>query len=306
MTNFWFLLALAAPFFFAVVNHTDKYLIEKLFKNRGIGTLVIFSALIGLPASLIILIFDPTVLDTNLLYIFLMIANGIMYVGWILPYLYALSKDETSTVVPLFQLSSVISLVMGSIFLKEQIAPLALFGCFMILVGGVGLSIDFSQKNQLRLKMDVLALMLVANTLIAINGIVFKFVVVEETFWKTTFWNYIGVFLAAIPLLAIKPYRKEFIRVMTSSRVFAITANAFNEVVNIVGLTLFNFALTLAPVAVVYFVSGGFQPFFALIIGIILSIFAPHIASENTGRRHVISKLIFIAIMFLGSYLLIL
>ena len=49
----WFLLALIAPILWSIVNHIDKYMLSKYLKGRGVGALLIFSAL----ASFVILPF---------------------------------------------------------------------------------------------------------------------------------------------------------------------------------------------------------------------------------------------------------
>jgi len=49
----WFLIALIAPIVWSIVNHIDKYMLSKYLKERGLGALLIFSAL----SSVIILPF---------------------------------------------------------------------------------------------------------------------------------------------------------------------------------------------------------------------------------------------------------
>jgi len=99
----WFFIALAAPVLWAVTVHIDKYLVSRYLKEVGIGTLAIFSALIGLLVLPFILIIEPNVFSLDIKNSGAIIINGIIYVLAIIPFLYALKNDETSIVVPLFQ-----------------------------------------------------------------------------------------------------------------------------------------------------------------------------------------------------------
>lgn len=64
----WFFIALAAPFLWVLVNLADKYLVINYFgQEKSPGSLVLFSSLIGIIASLIIGLFTPGVLAISLL-----------------------------------------------------------------------------------------------------------------------------------------------------------------------------------------------------------------------------------------------
>ena len=41
----WFFIALIGPLMYALTNHIDKILLEKYFKNGGIGTILLFNSL---------------------------------------------------------------------------------------------------------------------------------------------------------------------------------------------------------------------------------------------------------------------
>jgi uncharacterized membrane protein len=57
----------------------------------------------------LILIVQPDVLRIAPLHAVIVMLNGMVYVLGLLPYLYALQRDEASIVVPLFQTSAVFS-----------------------------------------------------------------------------------------------------------------------------------------------------------------------------------------------------
>ncbi|PIS22290.1 hypothetical protein COT50_02715 [candidate division WWE3 bacterium CG08_land_8_20_14_0_20_41_10] len=299
----WFAFTIISPILNALVNYIDKYLIEKVVEGRGIGSLIIFSALMGLPVALFILLFGPNVFSIHPKNAFLIMLNGSFYVAWVLPYLYALQKDEASVVAPLFQLSSVMAFALGFVILGEGISTPQILGCLLILLGATGLSLERGLKG-FKVKYGVLVLISISCLFIALSGVIFKFIALEESFWVTSFWESLGIFLSSLILLTIKSYRYQFLHVLHKNRSKIIALNVVNETVVIVAKVTLNFATMLAPVAVVYFVAEGFQPFFVLAYGVLLSIFFPKLVNEKLEQSKILQKLLAICVMFAGTYLI--
>ena len=146
--------------------------------------------------------------------------------------------------------------------------------------------------------------MLLACILIAIAGIIFKYVTVENNFWISSFWEYIGLGLFGILIFVFIPkYRMEFMLMNKEggARIFAL--NTGSELLTIIGNLLTNFALLLAPVTMVYLV-GSFQPAIVLIMTLFITRFFPEILQENLTRKKLFPKIISIIIMTLGSAIL--
>lgn len=108
----WFLIALIPPAVWSITNHLDKYLLSKYFKGGGVGALMVFSSLVGVFLLPIIYLLHPEALSVKPINAILMALNGFLYVLAVLPYFYALNKDEASIAVPLFQLIPVFSYVL--------------------------------------------------------------------------------------------------------------------------------------------------------------------------------------------------
>lgn len=299
----WFMIALAAPILWAATNHIDKYLINKYFRNGGVGSLIIFSSLIGIFVLPFILIIHPAVFSINPILALLIIANGSLYVLGLLPYLYALAEDEASIVVPLFQTIPVFSYVLAFFVLGERLASIQIVASLLIILGAITLSLDLNQKK-IKFKKKVFWLMFLASFLIALNGLIFKYVAIQENFWTTSFWEYIGfAVLSIILLLFVRSYREQFLLVVKNNKRAVLGWNTTNEVLNIIAKIIMNFATLLAPLALVWVVNG-FQPFFVLFFGIIITLFSPHFSKENLLKKHLAQKVIAILIMFIGVYLL--
>ena len=302
----WLLFTIVSPVLSALVNYIDKYLIEKVAEGRGVGSLIIFSALMGLPVALLILIFGTNVFIIQPRNALLIMLNGTFYVAWVLPYLYALQKDEASVVMPLFQISSVLAYAFGYVFLGETLYARQFIGCLLILVGAVGITLERkvakSGKREVKVKTAVLALVSLSCFFIAMSGVIFKSVALEESFWVTSFWENVGIFLSALLLLRVPGYRSQFLAVLKVNKFKILTLNALNESLISVGRISLNYATLLVPIALVFFVDTGFQPFFVMTFGTLLSLFFPKFTNEDIRFSKIIQKLLAVSIMFAGTY----
>lgn len=81
------------------------------------------------------------------------------------------------------------------------------------------------------------------------------------------------------------------------------TLNAVSELMTIVGNLLTNYAILLAPVAMVYLVSS-FQPAIVLFMTLFATRFFPNVVKENISKKVLVPKMISIIIIILGSTIL--
>jgi drug/metabolite transporter (DMT)-like permease len=299
----WFLIALIPPALWSATNHIDKYLLGKYFKGGGVGALMVFSSLIGLFLLPIIAIWHPEVLSFSQNSI-LIAVNGFLYILAVLPYFYALQKDEASIAVPLFQLIPVFSYVLAYFVLGETLTNNQILGGLLIVIGAIAISLDLTDGKKIKFKKEVFWLMMLSSLIFALNFLFFKFFAIQSSFWFTSFWEYVGFAVFAFLLMIfIKPYRREFISVMKKNRVAVLTLNGVNEIINIIAKVSFNYASLLTPITITWIVNG-FQPLFVFAYGVILTIFFPHISKESLLKKHLAQKIMAIIVMFLGTYLL--
>ncbi|TAK57985.1 hypothetical protein EPO17_00565 [Patescibacteria group bacterium] len=301
----WYFFAFLSPLLWAISNHIDKYILARYLKNTNTGVLAIFAGLVGFLFSLGILIFSPSsIMGINLFNAVVIILNGALLIIAFVPYYYALNGEDASSVVPLYQSIPVFSFVIGFFLLGESVSSLKIVAGLCIIVGSILVSIDLS-KSKLCLKGRVLSLMLLSSFLISVHFLVFKVVALEESFWTTVFWEYIGATLVAVFLLLfIKSYRSQFISVLRGNSFGVISINVLNEVINIGAKLLANYATLLVPVVIVN-LANGLQPLFVFLIGILLTLFFPFINKEMVTKQHVIQRIVAISVLFIGSYLLV-
>ena len=74
----WFFIALGSVFLWSVVTYLDKFIIERFIKNRGVGSLILFSSLFAGIVIPIIAIINPRVFSVPEMDIFLLSISGIL------------------------------------------------------------------------------------------------------------------------------------------------------------------------------------------------------------------------------------
>ncbi len=302
----WFLIALAAPFLWALVNLADKYLVTKFSRQeeeRSSGALVLFSSLIGIFIAFLIWIFIPDVFNIPILDKLLLFVCGILTVVWVILYLFALEMEEISTIAPWFLAVPILGYILGYFFLGETLTFLQFIGSGIIFLGLILISLDFSQEKR-GVKHKPVLYMLFACIAIAISGIIFKYVTVGNNFWISSFWEYFGLGISGLFIFLFIPhYRESFLHMNKTGGSLILIVNVASELMTISGNLLTNFALLLAPVAMVFLV-GSFQPAIVLFLTLLTTKFFPHITKENLTKRVLWQKIIAIGIMIIGSVVL--
>jgi drug/metabolite transporter (DMT)-like permease len=206
-------------------------------------------------------------------------------------------------VAPWFLTTPIFGYALGYIFLHETLSPQQLFGSLVVLFGVFLISIDFSGQKK-KFKWEPMFYMLVACLLIAISGVIFKYVTIGNNFWVSSFWEYAGLGGFGIILYLFAPkYRNEFILMNKQGGAKIVTLNTVSEILTILGNLLTNYAILLAPVAMVYMVSS-LQPAIVLFLTLFATRFFPNIAKENLKGNILLPKIIAIVIMIAGSVIL--
>lgn len=232
-----------------------------------------------------------------------MVLNGMMYLFAMYPYLYALQQDNASSIVPLSQMIPVFTFILGYVFLKETLLATQIIGGVMILISSVFVSLNIFDLKNIKIRWKTFGLMVLSCLLYSIHFVVFKKLAIETDFWTTNFWEYIGVAIFGSSLFLLSSnHRDRFLNLFKARRKNIIVMNFVNEALNIMAKLSFNFAIMLAPVALVWIIDS-LQPFFVFIFGIALAFFLPKIFKEDFSRNAIIQKILAIVIMFIGVYL---
>ena len=296
----WFSIALIGPVLYSIANHTDKYVISKYLKNGQVGALIVFSALFSLIAVPIVLFIHPQVFTVSLVQAIALGINAILVVIAVLLYFYALSLDEVSVVVPFYQTIPIFGFILSYFILGETITLIQTCASIIVILGALALSFDLRRKK-IRFKTSVVALMLTASLLYAVNSVIFKFIALQDGFWPSTFWGFVGKGVLGLLFLLYVPYRKQFLKLIKTNRLTIMGLTSMSEGVFIIAESVMQYATLLAPVTLVLLVNA-FQPVFVLLIGVILTIIFPKIERESLREKQLLQKIIGIGLIVIGSY----
>jgi len=300
----WFLLALIAPFLYALTNQIDKALLEKYFKVSGVGTLIIFSGVLSVLALPVIYFFEPTVFSIGTKEMFLMLFVGVLNLTLLWAYLIALKDDEASIIVVFYQLVPVFAFILGYYILGETITKLQALAMAVIIFGTTLIAFEINDENNFRLKRKTVFFMLIASSLWALESVIFKYVALEENVLRSLFWHNLALVGAGLLVFTFIPkYRHHFLESIKVNSKGIFSINIVNEIIYMLANAIYAYAYMLAPIALVL-LTNSFQPIFVFAIGVFMTLYFPHILSEKIEAKHLWQKGIALIITGIGTYLL--
>jgi drug/metabolite transporter (DMT)-like permease len=300
----WFFIALIGPFLYALTNHIDKILLNKYFKESGVGTLLLFSSLLSALALPFLFLADRTVLSVSDTNIFILSIVGILNVLVLWCYLIALKNEEASVAVVFYQLVPVFGGIMGYFILNEVLTQIQIIAMATIILGTTIISFEMDSENKFKLRRQTIIPMLAAAFFWALESVIFKIVALEENVLRSLFWEHLMLVLVGVVIfVSMRSYRNNFISAIRSNSRAILSLNIANESLYILGNIVVAFAYLLAPIGLVL-LTESFQPIFVLAIGIFLTVFFPKISVEKIQAKHILQKIIAICITGVGTYLL--
>jgi drug/metabolite transporter (DMT)-like permease len=297
----WLFFAFLGPVSWADSTHIDKYLVDRYFQNSDTAVLMVFTSLIGLAMLPFIWIFQPGVFAPPLRAILVMTASGVLTIAAMLFYLRAIQSEEASVIAPLFQATTIFTFLLAWIFLGETLTWNAGGGAALIVAGVLMLSLNRSLRLR-RFKPRVVLGMLACTFIIALTSVIFKFYAVNDEFWTTTFWTFVGEALFGIGILAVPHYRRQFVLLLRTNTGALLAVNGANEAINLGAGLGVRFATILAPVALVSAVAST-TTLFVFAFGTLLTIFAPRLSHEDISRGNLARKAIAAAVVTAGVLL---
>lgn len=301
----WFILALLAPVVWALGNHIDAFLVKYFIKDEtggeshGVGSLIIVSCLVGILILPITFFLNPEVFSVVKETRLILIAVGFLEGLSVLAYLYAVMEDDIASVTAWFNTIPIFNLVLGFLVLGEVITKTQFIGFLVITIGLIVLSVKRTEIGLL-FKKKVALLMLFASFAYGLMTILFKFGAEVESFWVSSFWQYVGLsILGLIFFIFIKPYRDSFLKIFANKGLKFYSINAVNEFLFITGTMISNYASLLAPVALVSLV-GSFQPVIVIIFGLAIALFSKTKNEESLSIKERIVQFVGILLTIAG------
>jgi len=297
----WLIFAFSGPVLWAVSTHFDKYLVERYFNQTSVAVLLVFTAFTGLALLPFIFFFRADVVALPLGSILVIGFSGLLYMGAMFFYLQALQHEEASVVAPFFQASPLFAYALGYLVLGETLSPRQLVGGACIVGGSLLLSIR--PQGGARFKTRLVLLMLACALSLALASLIFKIFAVRDEFWTTAFWTFAGQALFGAAVLAVRPYRRQFLVLLRTNTVALLAINAANELINLGGGLGARYALTLAPLSLVQAITST-TTVFVFLFGIALSLFWPALGREELQAGDLAKKAISAVLVTLGVILI--
>lgn len=294
----WVFYALLAPTLYTASTFVDKYILEKKLKDytpmplyislMGFVVGLFFWVLTGFP----ILDFRDTLL---------ILSTGILTSFATVLYYKALFMEETSKINFLFQIMPIFSLILSWIFLGESLTYIQLLGFFLILLSGIFISIEKTNKNY-RFS-QAFFLILIVDFLWAISGILIKFAISIRSFSEMLSYESFGIGLGGIVLFIFAPkIRMAFLESITNIPKTTSLIIFLNESLFAFAKAVTFFAFSIGPVALVSVLEGT-QAFFAIVYGLVLTFFFPKIFKEDISKKGLRKKILFFVVLFVGILL---
>lgn len=298
----WYLYALLGPAIWALLNHLDKYLLGRFFKQDAAGpVLVVFTGFGGVVLATAILLLGPPVVAVTSWQPFFLMGAGVLLVASYMPYMIALQRDEASIVASLYRLAPLFVFALSYLVLGESLRPRQIVGGLVTIVGSILLIVDLD-KGRRRLNLLTFSLMCAACLMSAGSAVLFKFTALKAGFWSAAFWQYIGAGIFSIALICSMPsYRHPLFTLLRSRNAYALVSFTLGgEALNLLANLAVGFAGLMAPLALVSLVTG-LHPLFLLAYGILITVFLPAFGREHITRRHIQQKAIAVGAMGLGA-----
>jgi drug/metabolite transporter (DMT)-like permease len=284
----WLLFAFSGPVLWALSTHLDKYLLERYFKHGDVAVLLIFTAAIGALTLPFIAYCQPTFASPEPGSIAVIALSGVLYMGAMLFYLYALQWEEASVVSPFFQAAPLFGYVLAYFVLGETLSIRQMAGGALIIAGTLMVSIRFGRGARI-FKLRLVVLMLACGLATALSGLIFKIFAIKVEFWTTTFWLFVGEAIFGAALLAISSDRKQFVAALRKNAAALLAVGGANELINLGGTLGSRYALLLAPLSLVQAV-GSTTTLFVFAFGVALSAFFPRLIQEKLSSRDLLQK----------------
>lgn len=295
---------MVGPLLYALTNHIDKVLLEKYFKEGGVGTLILVSSLLSILAVPLFYLADPAVLDVNQESVIILGGLALLDITLLWFYLLALKDDESSVVIVFYQLVPVLGLVFGYFILGEVISEMQFVAMVIIILGTTIISFEIDGENNLKPRWKTVVFMSVACLCWAIELVIFKKVALEENVVRSLFWKHVALVVVGVVIFSLIPvYRRNFLAAIKNNSAAILSLNVLNECLYMLGSIAVAFAAMLAPVGLVL-LTETYQAIFVFVIGITLTKFFPRVSVENIEAKNLLQKTLAICVTGVGTYLL--
>lgn len=292
----WIFLSMLAPLFWAASNFIDKYILGK--HTKGIFDFVFFSTITSWFLAAIIYFFVG--MPALSAYLFIPIATGMILIYSYGFYGRALEQGDTSSLVVLFKLVPVVTVVLAFVALGQTLSANELIGFVIVLAGAT--IVSFEKSKGIFIK--GFGMILIAILMWSVMTLLVDYGLTKMSFWDFFMFDNLGSALAGLTMFIIPSVRRQVVEGIRTARTAKYIWFTWNNVLDFFGQMSIKKALAIAPSAGLVTVVMQVQSFYAILIGIVLTLLIPNVIKEDISASTLIKKSIGAAIMFFGIYVL--
>ena len=305
----WLIFVLITVLFESFRIFLDNYLSDYYFKGRHSVSQKYFYGIAFVISALILIPFAGIDFSVGLISTIMMSFQDIKGSGteWIGLKNYTVLELDDSTNLGIFiQLSPVLYLILGRLFLGETISPIQLVAFFIILSAPL-LILFTTRKRSRKIKIKAIFYAFLYVLIAVISNLIF----VKESSQDITFagamaFLFLGKGLGNLLIMAARPkWRRRFRDVMQSSHKKVLRPLFGSLTLSLVKDFTYRAALILAPsVALASATSDSSEPIFIFFMGVVLTIIWPNFGREKLQRKSIIVHLIATVLVVIGIILI--
>lgn len=303
----WIFIAIAAYFLIALQTILDKFL---LTSNR-VAEPATYTFFVGLMSIFTFILFPFGFHAIGMEQLIWSLVSGTIFIYGIFCLFTAIEKNEASRVTPVVgSIIPITTLTLSMIFLGEKLSAPEVGGIFLLVCGGIFISLEFLGKSLEPRKLFAgFYLTVMAGILIAVAFIMFKYLYTQDNFVNVFIWTRLGLFGGALSLLLFPFWRKVILQSFQSfnhpdkkNRRTGVLFVA-NKILGGVGSALTHLAVSLGSVAIVNALTSV-EYVFVFILGLALSLKFPDIFQEKRTWRNILQKTLGICVIVMGIVLI--
>lgn len=218
------------------------------------------------------------------------------------PYYHCVQQEQSYNIVPYFEFTPVFLLIIAGIFLGEVLSPVQMAGALIVIACGFAFSWDFAHG---RIKKHILGWMCLSSLCYAVFQLCLKKAGAIEDAFAVAFYVTVAEGIIGLLALAFLPrVRQSIVTTARGSSGRSLWLSCLTSGFAFMGLVSITYAFQHAPTAGHVAALSGTQPFFAFALAGVLGIWLPHHYERLSFTFETKVKLLLIAGIFLGVYLL--
>jgi drug/metabolite transporter (DMT)-like permease len=294
----WIFFALLSPLMFTGINFIDKYIVEREVPDTR--AMPIYSSIMAFIAGTVLWVITGfPVLPADM--VFILMVTGAMTLFGAALYFNAMGMEEASRIIVLIQMQPVFVLVLSILFLNETITPEQFVGFVLILGAAVAISLN-REGGGFKLS-RAFFLILLCDVIWSSSVVLFKAIVTETSFNDVLAYESWGLAVGGIILYVLFPnIRRAFHHSISNISRRGLGVLFVGETLFLIAKLINFLAVSLGPVALVS-VLGSTQVFFGVLLGAVLTTFAPAVFQEDISRRNLTRKAVLALVLFGGILL---